>query len=108
MGKLSPELLFALVICFICLPLLLADTSCPVVPGTTCSDVDDKDIMKCCLKNYKLGFETLPQEHIPKSQDPPSCKLDLVSLHLWKVMTKPPFLLSIPKIIVPLKITVIR
>lgn len=59
----------------------LADTSCPRVADETkpCSDDEDKTIMECCLKNYKLGFDNLADD-IP-GHDPPSCAVDLVSCH---------------------------
>ena len=81
MGKRSCQLLFVVVICFVCLPLSLADTSCPEVHGTeSCSKDKDKEVMECCLKSYKLGFDTLGQR--VEGKDPPSCQLDLVSFYL--------------------------
>ncbi|XP_078365883.1 uncharacterized protein LOC144650096 [Oculina patagonica] len=77
MEKRSAELLFVLVSCCVYLSISVADTSCPkVAEGTApCSDDEDKKIMECCLKNYKLGFDNLPP-HVP-GQEPPSCAVDL-------------------------------
>lgn len=75
MEKRSVELLLVLVACCVFSSMSNATpTSCPKVGGAVCSDAEDETIMECCLKRYKLGFDTLP-DYIP-GQDPPSCKVD--------------------------------
>jgi len=81
MEKHPCELLFVLVISFVCLPLPLADTSCRKISGTFCSKDDDREIMRCCLEKYKQGFDTLEKQQVDGKQ-PPSCRVDLVSAHL--------------------------
>ena len=81
MGRRSVKLLFVLVSFCVYLSMSLADTSCPIVADSTepCSDDEDKRIMECCLENYKLGFDNLP-DYVP-GKHPPSCAVDLVSCY---------------------------
>ena len=82
MGKPLYNLLLASVVYIVCLTMCLADKSCPVA-GRSCDDSKDKEIMLCCLKNYKLGFDELPKV-TKRVEDPPSCELDLVrTLYLY-------------------------
>ena len=81
MEKHPRELLFVLVISFVCLPLPLANTSCRKISGTFCSKDDDREIMRCCLEKYKQGFDTLEKQQVDGKQ-PPSCRVDLVSARL--------------------------
>jgi len=76
MEKHPRELLFVLVISFVCLPLPLANTSCRKISGTFCSKDDDREIMRCCLEKYKQGFDTLEKQQVDGKQ-PPSCRVDL-------------------------------
>lgn len=85
MAKRSAVLLLVLVSCCVCLSMSIEvkRSRSNLIAGETTScttNEKDKDIMEDCLKKYKLGFDNLGP-YIPGS-DPPSCAVDLVSLHV--------------------------
>ena len=90
MAKRSAVLL-VLLSCCVCLSMSIEvkRSRSNLIAGETtfCTTNEDKAIMEDCLEKYKLGFDNL-EPYIPGSDpgdppvDPPSCAVDLVSLHV--------------------------